>query len=548
MNNKYTKEELDAMRKVFLHNEITDDVTPNLIKFFNNTRFRDFDKLSSIYRNATRDELDTLMHGENLTKEDIDKFFNFLNSEKYNMLYNALKNIKNTEKNVNTKINLAVDYDGIYSYEMMSYMLECGQIKYSNDESGYYTVLSQLKSGVNVCMKRFKFFEFITYCEETIKTIFGNHFLFNDFYTDTLCVTSEFNLKVDFSIHFSLNLDNDDILKKALYHCSISLGFFEKLCDAMNAFIIETERGLNFFNTISSLMNKDQYNFFNKIFSFTITRMREVEKIVNCDVCIESGVGVLFYIYAFSRCLKEHIAEIKKTYLDYLDAKKKKKNNKRREVYKIKRKTKIENAENVEPEYSNVIVSEPYIETDDSLLTDATDSLSDELTDETEHSYAESVTDKTDSLTDETEHSCAESVTNDDNNDVGDEMSDDEEPINHIVIHDKNTNHLIFNRYVFINCVCKIRYSEKRLLRTCLNMYFDTNEKYQNFIRINQIERIDIVKPLHKGFTDGEHFNVIFVSLVNPKLNLTVFHVYLDYDCDGNMYLTTMTCIYNPFD
>lgn len=514
MNKKYTKEELEAMRKVFLRDEIKNDLTPDMMKFFQNTRFEDFDGLSKLYRNATRERMNFLLKDLKLGKDDIDNFYKFVNSDKYTLLYNALKEIKNNDEHMNCVINLKVDYEDIYSYEMLAYMLDVVTICYRNAVSDYSNILKNLNDNKNaVKMRRCNFFQFVTKCEELIKEIFGELYIDNDFYIDILLKTEILTLTVDFKITLNDFIIDNEPLKKALFHHSLSITYFQNLCDEMNNFIEKSNRGENALDLVKNEIN--DYPIIWKIYQFIISRGEFIRELKECSVCLEGNVGTLFYIYGFNIYIITRINELIDEYNEYVNAKKKKKNSKRREVYKVKRKTKIENVENVE----NVILSEIYVETD-------------ELPDD--------VSDTTDEFTDD--------VTNNDSDDVGDELTDDDEPIKHIVIHDKNTNHLIFNRYVFINCVCKIRYNEKRLLRTCLNMYYDTNEKYQNFIRINQIEKIDIVKPLHKGFTDGEHFNVIFVSLVNPKLNLCVFHVYLDYDCDGNMYLTTMTVIYNPFD
>jgi hypothetical protein len=514
MNKKYSKDELEAMRKIFLHNEIKDNVSPDIMKIFQNTRFEDFDGLSKLYRNSTRERMNFLLKDLNLGKVDIDMFYNFVNSDKYDLVYKVLKEIKNNDELMNSVINLRVEYEDIYSYEMIAYMLDVGTIKYLNAESDYYNILKNLNADKNAFkMRRCKFFEYITYCEETIKEVFGELYIDSDFYDDVLLKTEILTLTVDFKITLNDFITDNEPLKKALFHHSLSMTYFQNLCDDMNEFIEKSNRGENALELVENAIY--DYPIIWKIYQFVISRGEFVRDLLKCCICLEGNVGILFHIYGFNIYIITRVIELIDEYNEYTNAKKKKKNTKRREVYKSKKKNFVK-IEDVDCE--DIIVSDIYVETDE-----LTESLSDD-------------TETTESLSDDVS-----------NNDC-DELNDDDEPIKQLVIHDKNINHLIFNRYLYINCVCKIRYNEKRLLRSCLNSYYDTNEKYHNFIRINHIERIDIVKPLHKGFTDDEHFNVIFVNNVNPKLNLTVFHVYLAYNCDGNMYLTTMTCIYNPFD
>ena len=60
-----------------------------------------------------------------------------------------------------------------------------------------------------------------------------------------------------------------------------------------------------------------------------------------------------------------------------------------------------------------------------------------------------------------------------------------------------------------------------------LNTLFDTDDNYKNMIFENGYDQIKIVKDIHCGFRDAEHFIGIFISW-KTGVSTSQFHFYTE--------------------
>lgn len=67
---------------------------------------------------------------------------------------------------------------------------------------------------------------------------------------------------------------------------------------------------------------------------------------------------------------------------------------------------------------------------------------------------------------------------------------------------------------------------ENEDIRRMLNMFFDTNDNYRNFLQSNKYTKVLITMLRHRGFTDEEHFNGYFLKDNDEKS--CCIHFYTD--------------------
>ena len=83
--------------------------------------------------------------------------------------------------------------------------------------------------------------------------------------------------------------------------------------------------------------------------------------------------------------------------------------------------------------------------------------------------------------------------------------------------------------YVFFTQSLQSRFDENLYLIGLLNQYYDNNENYKSFLQENGYEKIKITRPLHRGFTDENHFNGYFYSGDDEEMSGCI-HFYVEND------------------
>jgi hypothetical protein len=83
--------------------------------------------------------------------------------------------------------------------------------------------------------------------------------------------------------------------------------------------------------------------------------------------------------------------------------------------------------------------------------------------------------------------------------------------------------------YIFFTPSLQSRFDENLYLIGLLNQYYESNENYRNFLLDNGYEKLKITRPLHRGFTDENHFNGYFYSGDDVEVSGCI-HFYVEND------------------
>ena len=81
--------------------------------------------------------------------------------------------------------------------------------------------------------------------------------------------------------------------------------------------------------------------------------------------------------------------------------------------------------------------------------------------------------------------------------------------------------------YIFFIPQLQPLFTENLNLIGLLNMYYENNENYRNFLLTNEYEKIKITRQLHTGYTDPLHFNGYFLTRDDSKMSGCI-HFYVE--------------------
>ena len=88
---------------------------------------------------------------------------------------------------------------------------------------------------------------------------------------------------------------------------------------------------------------------------------------------------------------------------------------------------------------------------------------------------------------------------------------------------------ILFKPYIYFSKRLKMQFTNCLNIITLLNEFFDTNTNYRQFLTNNKYCKLKIIKNIHVGFTDGLHFNGIFLNNDDTIIS-SVYHFYVEHD------------------
>ena len=101
-----------------------------------------------------------------------------------------------------------------------------------------------------------------------------------------------------------------------------------------------------------------------------------------------------------------------------------------------------------------------------------------------------------------------------------------------VIINNNNYDYklnIIFKPYIYFSKRLQMQFTNCLNIINLLNEFYDMNTNYKQFLNNNKYCKIKVIKDIHVGFTDGLHFNGIFLN-TDDTLISSVFHFYLEHD------------------